>query len=68
MKSQDKVFFPGCYNHRNIEQFGLEMTFKCHLVRPLCSDQGHLQVAQTPSNLALKPLFQGFTTLIINNF
>jgi len=36
---------------RIIECFGLEGTFKGHLIQPLCNEQGHLQldqVAQSP--------------------
>ena len=37
--------------HRTIEWFGLEGTFKDHLVQSPCNEQGHLQldqVAQSP--------------------
>jgi len=45
MLSADPAYF------RIIKQFGLEGTFKGHLVQPHCSEQGHLQtdqVAQSP--------------------
>lgn len=35
-----------------MEQFGLERTFKDHLVQPLCNEQGHLRLDQ----VALSPL------------
>jgi len=39
------------WNHKIVEFFGLEETLRGHLVQPLCSKQGHLQlgqVAQSP--------------------
>ena len=33
-----------------IEQFGLEGTFKDHLVQPLCHGQGHLSLDQIVQN------------------
>jgi len=51
----------GC-SHRIIEWFGLEGTFKGHLVQPPCSGQGHLpldQVAQSPVQPDLE-CFQGW--------
>jgi len=39
------------YRYRIIVWFGLEGTFKGHLVQPPCNEQGHLpldQVAQSP--------------------
>ena len=38
-------------DHRTIESFELEGTFKNHLVQLLCTEQGHLQleqIAQSP--------------------
>jgi len=32
--------------HKIIECFGLEGTFKSHLVQPPCNEQGHLQLDQ----------------------
>lgn len=37
--------------HSMIEQFGLEETFKGHLIQPPCNEQGHFQkdqIAQSP--------------------
>ena len=51
-------------NHRITEWFGLEGTFKGHLVQPLCNEQGHLQldqVAQSPVQPELES-FQGWGT------
>ena len=67
-------------NHRITECFGLEGTFRCHLVQPPCSEQGHLQLdqaAQSPVQpdlecfqgwATLGNLFQCFTTLTAKNF
>jgi len=55
----------GCHineNHRIIECFGLEGTFRGHLAQPTCSEQGHLQldqVAQSPVQPGLE-CFQGW--------
>ena len=68
--------------HRLVEWFGLEATFKGHLVQPRCSEQGHLQldqVAQSPVQPDLECFqgwglhylsgnpFQYLITLIVNN-
>jgi len=50
------------WNHRNIECFGLEGTFRVHLAQHPCSEQGHLQlgqVAQSPVQPGLE-CFQGW--------
>lgn len=40
--------WPACFrDHRSTEWIGLERTFKAHLVKSPCSEQGHLQVAQS---------------------
>jgi len=49
-------------DHRTIEWFGLEGTFKAHLVQLPCHEQGHLQpdqVAQSPIQPDLE-CFQGW--------
>jgi len=49
-------------DHRTIERFGLEWTFRGHLAQPPCSEQGHLQldqVAQSPIQPGLE-YFQGW--------
>ena len=54
------VVAPG--DHRIIEYFGFEGTFRGHLAQPLCSEQGHLSlddVAQSSIQLDLE-LFQGW--------
>jgi len=46
-------------NHRIIDCFGLEGTFRGHLAQPPCSEQGYLQlhqVAQSP----IQPGLEGF--------
>ncbi|KAK4823976.1 hypothetical protein QYF61_008595 [Mycteria americana] len=48
---------------RIVERFGLEGTFKGHLVQPRCNEQGHLQldqVAQSPVQPGLE-CFQGWS-------
>ena len=45
------IWFSKTSNHKIIERFGLEGTYKGHLVHLPCSEQGHLspeQVAQSP--------------------
>jgi len=69
--------------HGIIEWFGLEGTFKGHLVQPPCNERGHLQpdkVAQSPVQLVLEHfhgggiytslgnLFQYFSTLVLKKF
>ena len=51
------------FNHRLVQWFGLEGTFRGHLVQPHCHEQGHLQpdqVAQSPVQPDLE-CFQGWT-------
>ena len=43
-------FHVGSQNHRFIERFGLEGTFRGHLAQPICSEQGHLQLDQDSLN------------------
>jgi len=47
--------------HRITESFGLEGTFKGHLVQPPCHEQGHLQLNQVPQSSVQSDLkcFQG---------
>ena len=39
----------GLDDHRIIELFELEVTFKGHLIQLLCNEQGHLQLHQVLS-------------------
>jgi len=70
-------------NHKIIEWFGWERTFRGHLAQSPCSEQGHLQLDQgapSPiqpglerfqrwaSTISLGNLCQGFTTLTVKNF
>jgi len=48
-------------SHRIIECFGLEGTFRGHLVQRPCSEQGHLQLDQVAQSVVQPGLesFQG---------
>ena len=49
-------------NYRTIEQFGLEGTFKRHVVQPPCNEQGHLpldKAAQSPVQPSLECFQRG---------
>lgn len=64
-------------SQRILEWFGLQGTFKGHLLQVPCNDQEHFQleqVAQIPvrlecvvSTVSLENLWQCFTTLFVNN-
>ena len=58
------------YNYRITEWFGLEGTFRSHLVKPPCSEQGLLQldqVAQSPVQPGLEH-FHGWGLPYISDF
>ena len=48
-----------CADHRIIEWFGLEGTFKGHLVQSHCKQQGHLQLGQVAQS-PIQPDFECF--------
>ena len=54
-------------NYRIIEQFGLEGTFKAHLVHPSCSEQGHLPLDQVAQSL-IQPDLKCYQGWGIHNF
>jgi len=45
---------PGQEYHRIIEWFGLEVTFKGHLVQPSCNEQEHLQLHEATQKIYVR--------------